>query len=72
VNALEKADVPRALEMAQFAALHDPDDAESWLTLAAVHLYRNDPPAAAQAFKDCVEKAKVGRRDHCVALLSGR
>jgi cytochrome c-type biogenesis protein CcmH/NrfG len=68
VKALEKRDIPHALDLAQDAVDHDPGDAESWLVLGAVHLYKNDGKAAQQAFKECAEKAKIGRRDHCLAL----
>jgi hypothetical protein len=69
IKALEARDVERALMLAENAVAHDPADAESWLILGAVHLSKNDGKAAQHAFRECAEKAKVGRKDHCQALL---
>jgi hypothetical protein len=69
VLALEKRDVPTALDLATQATAHDPQDAEGWLILGAAHIYRGDYLNSRKAFKTCVDVAKVGRRDECEALL---
>ncbi len=69
VLALEKHDLPKALDLATQAIGHDPQDAEGWLILGAAQIYRGDFVASQKAFKSCVEQAKVGRRDECAALM---
>ena len=69
VKALEKHDIPRALDLAAQATAHDPANAEGWLILGATHIYRGDFVQSQKAFKTCVDIAKVGRRDECAALL---
>jgi Tfp pilus assembly protein PilF len=69
VIALEKHDIPKALDLATQATGHDPQTAEGWLILGAVHIYRGDFKGSREAFKTCVDVAKVGRRDECEALL---
>ncbi len=69
VLALEKHDIVKALDLATQAVGHDPQDAEGWLILGAAHIYKGDFVNSRNAFKTCVDVAKVGRRDECAALL---
>jgi cytochrome c-type biogenesis protein CcmH/NrfG len=68
-QALERHDLPHALEAAERAVLFDPEDAEGWLLLGAAHIDRGNNLAAQRAFKQCVGKAKLGDRQECLALI---
>jgi cytochrome c-type biogenesis protein CcmH/NrfG len=68
-GALERHDLPHALDAAERAVLYDPDDAEGWLLLGAAHIDRGNYGAAQKAFKECVAKAKLGDRQECLWLL---
>jgi CheY-like chemotaxis protein len=69
-EALLRGAIDRAVELASKAVAANPENAESWLTLAAAHKAAHDLAAARQDYRSCIAHAVTEGVTHCRVLAS--
>ena len=63
--ALERLDVPKAIDLGEQSVAHDPTDAEAWLILGAAYQAKGDATNMRRAFRECIAQGRGGRRSEC-------